>query len=83
MALVTKLAREERNFRSIHPTEVECRYVVDERDGRKLIQLNTYGSSERQIPDKLSQTLQFSEESARELWAIIGKEFGFNASEGH
>ncbi|QIE57838.1 methionyl-tRNA formyltransferase [Pikeienuella piscinae] len=56
---------------------VDCRYLVSERDGRKVLQLNTYGSANRQIPNKLSQTIQFDEESARSLWRILSTEFGF------
>ncbi|WP_170364886.1 hypothetical protein [Ruegeria arenilitoris] len=76
MALVTHLEKDERNFRSLHPTQVSCKYLVSESDGKKVLQLNTYGSVNREIPDKLSQTLQFDEKSARELLAVLKKEFG-------
>lgn len=76
MALVTSLKPDHRNFRSLHPTEVEALYLVSERDGKKVLQINTYGSAGREIPGKLSQTLQFNETSARELFAVLKKEFG-------
>ena len=77
MAYVKSIVRDDHEIRSLHPTIVECRYVVAEKDGRKLFQLNSYGSSERQMPDKLSQTLQFDETAARRLWELLEKEFSF------
>ncbi|MEX0327649.1 MAG: hypothetical protein AB3N07_02910 [Ruegeria sp.] len=76
MALVTQFERDERDFRSLHPTQVVCKYLVSLNDGKKVLQLNTYGSAEREIPDKLSQTLQFDEKPARQLLAILNEEFG-------
>ena len=75
MALVVSLEKDTRDFRALHPTELVCRYIVAERDGRKVLQLNSYGSSGREVPDKLSQTLQFNEESARQLYSLLAKEF--------
>jgi len=76
MALVTRLERDERDFRSLHPTHVACKYLVSENQGKKVLQLNTYGSEDREIPGKLSQTLQFDEQSARQLFAVLQREFG-------
>ncbi|MCE8531741.1 hypothetical protein KBY26_21085 [Ruegeria pomeroyi] len=76
MALVTRFEKGEQEVRSLHPTEVSCTYLVSENHGKKILQLNTYGSSHREMPDKLSQTLQFDENSARQLLAILLKEFG-------
>ena len=77
MAFVKKVIRDERELKSLHPTQVECSYMFKEVDGRRLIQLNSYGSDQRDIPGKLSQTLQFDENSARELWEILGHKFRF------
>jgi hypothetical protein len=77
MAFVKRVVPDEREIRSLHPTEVECSYMVAERDGKLFLQLNSYGSDHRQIPDKLSQTLQFDEESAKELWDVLGSTFRF------
>jgi hypothetical protein len=76
MAFVTPIEKDEREFKGIHQTNVECLYLVGERDGKKVIQLNSYGSSEREFPNKLSQTLQFDATKAEELVAILTKEFG-------
>ena len=77
MAFVKRIVADDREIRSLQPTQVECRYMVKEINGRMFLQLNSYGSDQRQIPDKLSQTLQFDEASARELWEVLGRNFGF------
>lgn len=76
MALVTSIRRDDRDFKGIHKTEVECLYLVGNRDERKVIQLNTYGSPDREIPNKLSQTLQLDAAAAEKLIAVLKKEFG-------
>ncbi len=77
MAFVIQLEKDDREFRSLHPTKVICKYVINERDSRKILQLNTYGSDHREVPGKLSQTIQFDEEAARQLYMLLTREFGF------
>ncbi|WP_224705664.1 methionyl-tRNA formyltransferase [Devosia aquimaris] len=55
--------------------EVEAKYAVFERDGRGFVQINTYGSPDREMPGKLSQTIQLDREGAIELVAILRKAF--------
>ncbi|EYD76999.1 hypothetical protein Rumeso_01409 [Rubellimicrobium mesophilum DSM 19309] len=52
--------------------------MVAEVEGGRLFQINSYGSDARQIPGKLSQTLQFTEDSARHLYNALKAEFGFS-----
>jgi len=78
MALVVSLEKDDgREIRSAHPTRIPCKYMVAEFDGKRLLQLNTYGSTDRAIPDKLSQTLQFDEYAALQLFRMLKSEFGF------
>jgi hypothetical protein len=56
-------------------TDVECGFRTVETGGVVLLQLDTYGSSERQIRGKTSQSLQFDLERARELVDIIDRVF--------
>jgi hypothetical protein len=77
MAIITKFEREDRATVRTHPTKLVARFIVDVQDGQKILQVNTYGSDDRQIPDKLSQTFQLNEESAKQLWKILGTEFNF------
>jgi hypothetical protein len=44
-------------------------------DGRTLLRLETYGSAEREVPGKRSQSLELDEEAAPELIAILKSAF--------
>lgn len=55
--------------------EVFTTYTVFEKDGQKYFQLDTYGKSDRFNPEKVSQSLQLDEKSARYLVKILIKEF--------
>ena len=58
------------NIGRIHG-EVECGYAIFEAAGGRYLQLDTYGSSDRALPGKVSQTLQVDESSARELNRLL------------
>jgi hypothetical protein len=75
LALVTKLEKAEINAR-VHG-EVEADYNIVIKDGKKYLQINTYGSEQRR-ENKVSQTIQFNEESANQLIKIIKKELGIS-----
>ena len=77
MAIIVKFEREKRASLRTHPTKLVARFIVDTQDDEKIMQINTYGSNDRQMPDKLSQTFQLDSKSARQLWEIIGREFNF------
>lgn len=75
MALVARFERVEKQRNSVH-SQVECGYVVFEaRDGHRYLQLDTYGSAERKLQDKVSQSLQFDENTAAELRKILESAF--------
>ncbi len=59
---------------SIHG-DVECGYRVFAVSGKKVLQLDTYGSSQRAMPGKISQSIQLDEEGAEELVRIILQAF--------
>lgn len=62
---------------SPHPTEVECGWqIVTDASGARLLQLNTYGSDQRQSAKKVSQTIQLDRRSAIELISILKSTFG-------
>jgi len=77
MAVIVKFETDDRKLRGLHLTKVSARILIEPVDGKKIVQINTYGSEEREMPDKLSQTIPLTEKSARQLWEILGKEFGF------
>lgn len=73
MAIVRKLEKITLERDSKH-TEVECTYsVINSVDGSYL-QIDTYGSKERQEQGKKSQSIRLSPEAIRQLRTIIDRE---------
>lgn len=71
MAIVRKLERITLEHDSRH-SEVNCTYsIVSGEDGRKSLQIDTYGSAHRKIPDKKSQSIRFSPEAIEQLRRIL------------
>ncbi len=69
MAIIRKLDPINLDRDSKH-TEVNCTYAILEDDqGDKYLQIDTYGSATRKIPGKKSQSIRFSPEA-------IGKGIG-------
>jgi hypothetical protein len=61
----------------IQPTQLVAYVKVFETEGhRKVLQIDTYGSGDREHPKKQSQTLQFGEDAARQLYEIISRTYG-------
>lgn len=78
MAIVKRLQRHERITFKLQPTSVVCRYgIFKPEGGKKIVQLDTYGSDSRKKLGKQSQTLQFRAAQAKALWTLLGKEFNF------
>jgi len=76
MALVRRLTRKQMDRNSLHE-EVEATYSVFAWDDRTLLQIDTYGRADREIPGKKSQTIQIDEAAAQELFGILKTHFGF------
>lgn len=73
MALVKKIKHQALERDSAH-SEVECTYdVLIDKEGRRYLQLDTYGSAERQMKGKKSQSLRLSLEAIEELKLILSK----------
>ncbi|KJS19808.1 MAG: hypothetical protein VR78_02550 [Hoeflea sp. BRH_c9] len=77
MAVIRSFKLGKRDRIALHPTEVEATVYYQEYDGRKILQIDTHGSDHREIPDKVSQTIQLNESSAQELYDMLKKDFGF------
>jgi hypothetical protein len=77
MALVTRLEKSQTPVGSIHRTHLVAHYKSAGQGEARLFQIDTYGSENRQIPGKTSQTLQFSRDSAYQLYQALKAEFGF------
>jgi hypothetical protein len=75
MALVTNLEASTKDRQSVHrPTR--CLYTVFEAPGgERYLQLDTVGSEDREIPDKVSQSIQFDRQAAGQLLQLIERTF--------
>ena len=56
-------------------TEVDCGYTVGEVGDRTIVHLETYGSSTRAIPGKVSQSIELDEPAAGELVEILQRAY--------
>lgn len=56
---------------------VDAKYYKQECDGKKLLQISTFGRATRDLPGKLSQTIQLDAQSGRQLFDILRSHFGF------
>jgi hypothetical protein len=74
MALIGKFEERPLEPRNVHKS-VECGYRIGEVDGQQILQLETYGTLERKLLDKVSQVIQLDEDAARELKRIIERAF--------
>lgn len=74
MAIIRKLDHVTLEQDSPH-SEVDATYsIVVGSDGRKLLQIDTYGSAFRKIPNKKSQSMRFAPEAIEELRRILSEE---------
>jgi hypothetical protein len=74
MALIVKFTETSKDRNQVHDP-VECGYLVFEHGGERYVQLDTYGSSERVIPGKVSQSIQFDAQAAAALKRLIDRTF--------
>ena len=74
MGIVNKLNRITLEKISSHQP-VECTYsIVYGNNGEKLLQIDTYGSAQRQIPGKKSQCIRFTRDAIKQLKNILATE---------
>lgn len=74
MALINEFQQAPSDVQRLHGP-VTCGYRAFTVDGRRILQLDTYGSTERAIPNKISQSVQLDAEGARALLDIIAEAF--------
>ena len=74
MAIIRKLEKISLEKDTNH-TEVEATYAIVRCNGEKYLQVDTYGSEQRKIKGKKSQSIRFSAEAIEKLKAIIHSEF--------
>jgi len=76
MARLVKFERGQLDRFQLHDP-IDAKYYVHEWDGRKMLQISTFGRTSRQIPGKVSQTIQMNEDAAKELYSLLKETFGF------
>jgi len=74
VALIREFVQIQKETNHVHGT-VECGWTTFEQDGTPYVQLDTYGSGERQVPGKVSQSIQLDESAAAELSRILRRAF--------
>ncbi len=77
LLLAEKLSRIEKERNSIHkPTTAT--YTTFISCGKHYFQIDTYGSDDRVMPEKVSQSIQLDEEAAKIIVDLLKKEFHFD-----
>lgn len=76
MALIRleKFTRIEKNRNTVHKPTVTT-FNIFEQGGHKYFQIDTYGTAERVMPEKVSQSIQLDETMAKMLVEILQSEF--------
>jgi len=67
---VQSMDRLEKQRNTVHE-EAHATYTVFEMDGEKYFQLDTYGRTDREFPEKISQSIQLNRDSARQLVRLL------------
>ena len=72
MALVKKLSKITMDRNVVHEPVTDATFAIFQDDeGRSILQIDTYGSSERKYVGKKSQSLQFGPDALKQLRAIL------------
>lgn len=74
MALIRQFEARPLAPKQVHE-DVLCGYATKDIDGRRILQLETYGSPGRKHPGKVSQSLQLDEAGARDLKRSLERAF--------
>lgn len=53
-------------------------FTVFENEGQKYFQIDTYGTAERAMPEKVSQSIQLDKSMAKVLAEILRREFSLD-----
>lgn len=77
MALVLRMDRSSKERNQVH-APVSCTYTdfANPMTGDRYLQLDTFGTRDRDFPGKTSQSIQLNRDSALQLKRIIEQLFG-------
>lgn len=74
VAIVRRLEHQKLEKGSAH-TEVECTYSIVDDNKTRYLQIDTYGSTNRKIPGKKSQSIRFAPEAIAQLKVLLKEQF--------
>ncbi len=63
--------------RNVIHDKVYTTYSTFDCDNNHYVQIDTYGRSDREIPGKISQSIQLDKSSAEYIFNLLKCEFGF------
>lgn len=75
MAIIRHLEHVLLQIDSKHSDAQATYSLVKDEAGSKYLQIDTYGSSERKMPGKKSQSIRLSPEAIKELRVILDRHF--------
>jgi hypothetical protein len=74
MAIVTEFVKVSK-ARPGRPKSTRCGFCALEIDGTRYLLLESYGSPDRQFPEKVSQSLHIDRDRAADLKAVLEQTF--------
>ncbi len=74
MVDVSKMKQIEKQRVTVHST-ARATYSIFEDGGKRYFQIDTYGRSTRDMPEKISQTIQLDQQSAMKLISLLAETF--------
>lgn len=77
---MAKIKKIEKQRNTIH-SKVACTYTIFVDNGTKYFQIDTYGNSNRDMPEKISQSIQIDREAALFISKQLINEFDLKLSQ--
>lgn len=74
MALIGTFEKASKDRNVAHDT-IDAKYYAFEVTGQRILQIDTHGRSTRDMPEKVSQSIQLDAKSAKALIQILLNEF--------
>jgi len=74
---VINIKKVEKQRNTIHE-KVVTTYTTFENEGCRYLQFDTYGKNDREMPEKISQSIQFDKASAKYVINLLLKEFSMS-----
>ncbi len=77
MSIINSIECDGPRTKRAHPSVAHrCEaYIVNCGDGNRYVEVNSYGSADREAPGQASQQMQFTEQAARALRKLIDEAF--------